>query len=95
MHKHSPEENKKLVNRMSRIIGHANKVKSMIGEEDRDCTQVLIQLAAVRAALTSLSKQILEEHINECMTEMSEFESEEERHQAIDSLMDVVNQFVK
>ena len=94
MHTHSPEENKKLVNRMARIIGHANKVKSML-EEDRDCTEILIQMAAVRAALTSLSKLILEEHINECMTDMSEFESEEERRDAIDGLMDVVNQFIK
>ncbi|KIR03117.1 hypothetical protein P261_01932 [Lachnospiraceae bacterium TWA4] len=94
MHKHSPEENKRLVNRMSRIVGHANKVKSML-EEDRNCTEILIQLAAVRAALTSLSKQILEEHINECMTEMSEFKSEDERLLAISELMDVVNQFVK
>ncbi|MDO5409996.1 MAG: metal-sensing transcriptional repressor [Lachnospiraceae bacterium] len=94
MHQHSPEENARLVNRMSRIIGHANKVKSMLAE-DRNCTEVLIQLAAVRAALTSLSKLILEEHINECMTELSEFETDEERHEAIDGLMDVVNQFIK
>lgn len=94
MHHHSDEENARLVNRMARIIGHANKVKSMLAE-DRNCTEVLIQLAAVRAALTSLSKLILEEHINECMTELSEFESEEERREAIDGLMDVVNQFIK
>lgn len=95
MHKHSREENARLVNRMARIIGHANKVKSMLAEDDRNCTEVLIQLAAVRAALTSLSKLILEQHINECMTEMSEFENEEERREAIDGLMDVVNQFIK
>lgn len=94
MHHHSSEENARLVNRMARIIGHANKVKNMIAE-DRNCTEVLIQLAAVRAALTSLSKLILEEHLSECMTELSEFESEEERREAIDGLMDVVNQFIK
>lgn len=91
---HSPEQNTKLVNRMSRIIGHANKVKTMIAE-DRDCIEVLTQLAAVRAALTSLSKVILEEHINECMTELQDFESDEERQESIDGLMDVVNQFIK
>ena len=94
MHHHSAERNTRLVNRMSRIIGHANKVKTMLGE-DRNCTEILIQLAAVRAALTSLSKLILEEHLNECMTELSEFESDEERREAIDGLMDVVNQFIK
>ncbi|MGN0267682.1 MAG: metal-sensing transcriptional repressor [Lachnospiraceae bacterium] len=93
-HHHSDIERTKRVNRMARIIGHANKVKSMIAE-DADCTDILIQMAAVRAALTSLSKLILEEHINECMTEMSEFESMEDRQDHIDGLMDVINQFVK
>ena len=93
-HHHSATERTKRVNRMARIIGHANKVKSMIAE-DADCTDILIQMAAVRAALTSLSKLILEEHINECMTEMSEFESMEDRQDHIDGLMDVINQFVK
>ena len=93
-HHHSDTERTKRVNRMARIIGHANKVKSMIAE-DADCTDILIQMAAVRAALTSLSKLILEEHINECMTEMSEFESMEDRQDHIDGLMDVINQFVK
>ena len=38
-HKHSDEDYKKLINRMSRIIGHANSVKTMI-EEHRDCTEL-------------------------------------------------------
>lgn len=94
MRNHKDEEIKKRVNRMARIIGHAQKVKNML-EEDRDCSEILIQLAAVRAALTSLSKLILEEHINSCMTDISEFESEEARLDEIDSLMDIINQFVK
>lgn len=94
MHHHSDAERTKRVNRMARIIGHANKVKSMIAD-DADCTDILIQMAAVRAALTSLSKLIIEEHINECMSEMSEFDSVEERQESIEGLMDVINQFVK
>lgn len=94
MHHHSDAERTKRVNRMSRIIGHATKVKSMIAD-DADCTDILIQMAAVRAALTSLSKLIIEEHINECMSEMSEFDSLEERQESIEGLMDVINQFVK
>ena len=42
-HKHSDEDYKKLINRMSRIIGHANSVKTMM-EEHRDCTEILIQI---------------------------------------------------
>ena len=47
-HKH--EETKNVVNRLSRAIGHLESVKRMV-EEDRDCADVLIQLAAVRAAI--------------------------------------------
>ena len=45
-HKHSDEDYKKLINRMSRIIGHANSVKTMI-EEHRDCTEILIQISDI------------------------------------------------
>lgn len=88
------EMNTKWINRMARIIGHANKVKSMISE-DRDAIEVLTQLAAVRAALTSLSKVILEEHVNECMSSIQDIEDDQERQETIDALMDVVNQFIK
>jgi DNA-binding FrmR family transcriptional regulator len=90
----SPEETTRLVNRMARIIGHANKVKSMIAE-GRDCTEILVQMAAVRAALTSTSKLILEQHIVKCMDAASEYENEQERKEELDGLMDVINQFIK
>ncbi|MBR2995144.1 MAG: metal-sensing transcriptional repressor, partial [Lachnospiraceae bacterium] len=40
-HYHSPEHKKKLVNRLSRIIGHLQKVKSMV-ENDEDCSDILV-----------------------------------------------------
>ena len=68
-HKHSDEDYKKLINRMSRIIGHANSVKTMM-EEHRDCTEILIQISAVKAALNNLGKKILEDHINKCIVDV-------------------------
>jgi DNA-binding FrmR family transcriptional regulator len=65
-HYHSPEHKRKVVNRLSRAIGHLERVKSMV-EEDRDCADVLIQLAAVEAALKSTSKVIINEHIDHCI----------------------------
>ena len=56
MHQH--EHTKAVLNRMSRAIGHMNAVKKMI-EDGRDCSEVLIQLAAVRAEITNTSKVIL------------------------------------
>lgn len=65
-HYHSPEHKRKVVNRLSRAIGHLERVRSMV-EEDRDCSDVLIQLAAVEAALKSTSKVIINEHIDHCI----------------------------
>ena len=66
MHQH--EHTKAVLNRMSRAIGHMNAVKKMI-EEGRDCSEVLIQLAAVRAEITNTSKVILKDHLQHCIVD--------------------------
>lgn len=65
-HYHDPEEKKREINRLSRAIGHLQHVKTMM-EEDVDCAEVLIQLSAVRSALTGLGKEIINEHITHCI----------------------------
>ena len=65
-HHHSPEVKKKQLNRLSKTIGHLNKVKRMI-ENDDDCADVLIQLSACKGALNSLGKEIINEHIEHCI----------------------------
>ena len=59
---------KSVINRLSRAIGHMNAVKRMV-EEERDCSEVLIQLAAVRSEIVNVSKVILKDHIDGCITE--------------------------
>ena len=66
-HYHSPEEKKRQLNRLARVIGHLRHVQRMI-EEDEDCADVLIQLSATRSALTGLGKEIINEHITHCIT---------------------------
>ena len=51
-HHHDPEKMKAIVNRLSKAIGHLESVKRMV-EDDRDCSEVLVQLAAVRDAAGS------------------------------------------
>ncbi len=85
-HFHSPEEKKRQLNRISRIIGHLQHVKSMI-EDDQDCAQVLIQISAVRSALNGLGKSIISEHITHCILhalEEGDMEAIEEFRKAID-----------
>jgi len=66
MEKH--EHTKAVLNRMSRAIGHMNAVKAMI-EEGRDCSDVLIQLSAIRSEIQSVSKVILKDHVEHCIVD--------------------------
>lgn len=66
-HYHSPEEKKKQLNRLAKASGHLTHVKMMI-ENDEDCSEVLMQLAAVESALHSLGKEIINEHLTHCIT---------------------------
>lgn len=65
-HKHSPEHQKRIANRLARAAGHLEKVKWMV-EQDQDCAEILIQLAAVRSALTGAGKEIINEHMEHCV----------------------------
>ena len=87
MDKH--EHTKTVLNRLARTIGHMNGVKGMI-EAGRDCSDVLIQLSAIRAEITSVSKLILKDHIDHCLVEAVETKDElliEHLKNAIDKLL--------
>lgn len=56
------------IKRMNRIIGQMNGVKRMI-EEDRDCPDILLQIASARAALAKLGLMITEDHMEHCITD--------------------------
>ena len=65
-HGHTHTQTKAVINRLARAIGHLESVKRMV-EEGRDCTEVLIQLAAVRSALSGTAKVILKDHLEHCI----------------------------
>ena len=57
-----------IVQRLKRITGHVQAVQRMI-EEDRDCPQILLQISAVRAALTQVGRLVLEDHLDTCIVD--------------------------
>ena len=67
-HGHSHTQTKAVINRLSRAIGHLESVKRLV-ESGRDCTEVLVQLAAVRSALNSTAKVILKDHLEHCIAD--------------------------
>lgn len=88
-HTHPHKETKNVLNRMARIIGHMNSVKTMV-ETGRDCSEVLIQLSAVESAVRSLSRVILKDHISSCLVDAVQNNDEEtlkNLNKAIDKFM--------
>ena len=87
-HSHSHTQTKAVINRLARAIGHLESVKAMV-ESGRDCTEVLVQLAAVRSALNSTAKVILKDHLEHCICEDGTDTEEQLRalNDAIDKFM--------
>lgn len=88
-HTHDPKEMRAIVNRLAKAVGHLESVKHMV-EDGRDCSDVLIQLAAVKAAINNTEKLILKQHISHCIVdavESGDDEAIEKLNQAIDRLL--------
>lgn len=62
------EERKSLVNRLSRIEGQIRGIRGMV-EKDAYCTDILVQAAAVNAALNAFNKELLAQHIRTCVAQ--------------------------
>ena len=76
--------------RLSRAIGHLESVRQMV-EDGRDCSEVLIQLAAVKSAINGVGKVILKDHIDHCIVDAVE----QGDHKAIEDLEKAIDQFIK
>lgn len=88
-HHHSDEHKREVSNRLARAIGHLQKVKQMV-EDDKDCSDVLIQLAAVKSAINNTGKVILKDHMEHCIVhavEDGDTEMIDELNAAIDKFM--------
>ena len=61
-----PEEAKKLMNRLSRIEGQIRGIRSMV-EHDAYCNDILIQSAAVSAAINAFNRELIANHMHHCV----------------------------
>ena len=89
-HPHVHENTKAVLNRLSRAIGHLESVKKMV-ENGRDCSEVLIQIAAVRSAINNIGKVILQDHIQHCIVDAVE----QDDAQALEDLCQAIDKFIK
>lgn len=90
MHEHQHPNAKAVANRLAKAIGHLEKVKRMV-DNGEDCSQVLIQLAAVKSAINNAGKVILMDHINHCIVDAVQKNDFEK----IDELNEAIRQFIK
>ena len=67
-HAHSHESKKNVQDRLSRTIGHLQRVKRMV-DDDEDCAAVLLQLSAVVGSLQAISKLVLTDHFDHCIVD--------------------------
>lgn len=89
-HSHTHTQTKAVINRLSKAIGHLESIKRMV-ESGRDCSEVLIQLAAVKSAINNTGKIILKDHIDHCIVDAVENGDE----QAIKELNRAIETFFK
>ena len=89
-HGHVHENQKAVINRLARAIGHLEKVKRMV-EEGYDCSDVLVQLAAVRSAIDNTGKVILQDHLRHCMVDAVAAGDQE----AIEDLCKAIDKYMK
>lgn len=87
---HHHENSKAVINRLSRAIGQLELVKRMVAE-DKDCSEVLIQLASAKSQVNNVGKLILKDHINHCVVHAIETEDQK----VLDDLSIAIDKFMK
>ncbi|MBI2842820.1 MAG: metal-sensing transcriptional repressor [Armatimonadetes bacterium] len=84
------KQTKQVVARLARVEGHGAAVKRMV-EEGRSCTDVLVQIAAVRSALDKAAKLLLSDHMEHCVLD-SLRDGDAEKHVA--ELREALERFI-
>ena len=84
-HQHSKTD--LVINRLSRIEGHVRAIKRMV-EEGKPCPEVLIQLAAIRAAVQKTAQVVLEDHIASCFNKAATKDTSDQEWRSLKEALD-------
>ena len=87
-----PDTKKKATLRLRRIAGQVEGIQRMV-EQDRYCVDVLLQIAAVRAALDQAGKLILGAHVETCVADAFASGHPRERKRKVAELLEVFSRF--
>ena len=86
----TPEEYKKLCNRLSRIEGQIRGIRRML-DESAYCPDILTQAAAANAALNAFSRELLSQHIRSCVVN----DLQEGKDETVDELLDTLQKLMR
>lgn len=81
----------KIIGKLKRIEGQVRGIQNMV-DEGRECEDILIQISAVSAGITSVSKDILNHHIEHCVVDGIR---QGDVAKTIQSLEEAIDQFAK
>lgn len=85
------KDNEAIIKRLRRIEGQVKGIQKMV-EEGKYCGDILIQVAAVRAAMNSVGGLILENHMKDCLKNYLDGATGDD---ALDSLVDTMVKYTK
>ena len=80
--------------RLKRIAGQVSGIQRML-DDDRYCVDVLVQVAAVQAALLETGRVILSGHVESCLTDAIRSRDPRERRKKLDELMNLFSRFMR
>ena len=86
----SPQEARALIHRLNRIEGQVRGIRGMV-ERDVYCPDILVQVAAANAALNSLTKELLNQHLRTCVANDLRAGNEE----SVDELLKILQRLMR
>ena len=86
----TPEEYKRLCNRLSRIEGQIRGIRRML-DESAYCPDILTQAAAANAALNAFSRELLSQHIRSCVVN----DLQNGKNETVDELLDTMQKLMR
>ena len=82
------------VSRLNRISGQIRGITKMV-EEQRYCNDILIQIRAVKAALSAIEVNVIEQHMNKCLGEAVKANDQEESKIILQEVIDLLKSSLK
>ncbi|MBS4030009.1 MAG: metal-sensitive transcriptional regulator [Clostridiales bacterium] len=84
------EERQNIVNRLSRIEGQVKGIRKMIDEE-QSCSEILMQIAAVKAAINKVGTLVFQTHFKHCLEKAAHDDSSDD---FIEEVMKLLSKYI-